>query len=108
MNKIQIAVLAALLLVTLANSCGTCNASKKLDAIANELAMLNSRTDSARAAGMRHTELMFELSQPQIVNQLLMLFNSEKYGNEIKLNQAKIDALKQQIKNAELQNDKQK
>ena len=45
------------------------------------------------------------MMQPQIVNQILTLFNAEKYSSEIELNNAKINALNQQIQIITSKND---
>lgn len=93
--------MALLFVMSMFNTCSSCSSSRKAD----EIIAKQSRSDSLNFNQTKQFELQIQMMQPQIVNQILTLFNAEKYSNEIELNNAKINALNQQIQIITSKND---
>ena len=102
--RILIAAIAVLFLMSMMNTCSSCSTARKLDEVSARQDKAVKLADSTASIQMRTMENRLDMLQPQIVNQFLGLFNAEKYKNEIDLNKAKIEALKQQLKNEQLKN----
>lgn len=100
--------LILLFIMTMLNMCSSCSTSRKLDALSEMQQKSQTKTDSSFKAQDQLFDIRLQLLTPQVVNQFLNMFNAEKYGNEIQLNQAKIDALNMQIKNEKSKNDTEK
>jgi sensor histidine kinase YesM len=103
--KVIITALALLFLMSFMNTCNSCSSSRKIDDLSVKVDGVASAVDNAARSQSTHLEIRLDMLQAQIVNQFLSMFNSEKYKNEIELNAAKINALRQQIKILEQQND---
>lgn len=87
------------------NMCSSCSNSRKMEDVLAGQRRAAIAADSMNAATAKNIDLQMQLMQPQVVNQFLSLFNAEKYKNEIQLNNAKIEALQQQVKNMKNKND---
>ncbi len=103
--KIVIAGMILLFLMSCMNMCNSCSSSRKADEIKVRLDKSDSTAASENAKQAKMFETQMQLLQPQIVNQFLSIFNSEKYNNEIDLNNVKIKALQDQLKNLKDKND---
>jgi hypothetical protein len=93
--------MALLFMMSMFNTCSSCSSSRKADGIIAAQA----KSDSINMNQTKQFELQIQMMQPQIVNQILMLFNAKKYSSEIELNNAKINALNQQIQIITAKND---
>lgn len=106
--RLIVGALILLFVMTMMNMCSSCSTSRKLDAVLDTQRSSQTKIDSSFKVHDQQLDVRLQLLAPQIVNQFLNMFNSEKYGNEIQLNQAKIDALNMQLKNEKLKNDAEK
>lgn len=106
-GQFKVIVLAVILLflICFMNMCNSCSTSRKVDQVLSKQDQAKVSADSIATKHETTTGIQLQLMQPQIVNQFLDIFNSEKYKNQIDLNQAKIDALNLQLKNEQLKND---
>ena len=110
-NKQFKSVMAGMIVIfmfTLISTCNTCSVIRKNDELAASCDKLKRQADSTSNVQVKSMEVQINMVEPQVVNQFLQIFNSEKYKNEISLNNAKIDALRQQLKNEQNKHDGQK
>lgn len=104
-GKIIIVALVLLFLMSFMNTCNSCSSSRKIDELSTKVGAIGKQNDSLVSVQTKYIELRLDLLQPQIVNQFLSMFNSEKYSNEMKMNDAKILSLQQQISILKEKND---
>ena len=104
-GKLIMVALVILFLMSFMNTCNSCASSRKLDELGVKVDAVGKQNDSLVSGQTKYIELRLELMQPQIVNQFLSMFNSEKYSNEMKMNDAKIISLQQQISILKEKND---
>jgi len=103
--KIVIAGMIIIFIMTCMNMCHSCSSSRKADEVKAMQARIDSMNVIGRIEQTKQFELQLQMLQPQVVNQFLSIFNSEKYNNEIDLNNVKIKALQDQLKNINDKND---
>ena len=103
--RILIISISALFLICFMGTCNSCSTARKVDVMIEKQDALKKQLDAQFAAQDKVFDIRLQLLQPQVVNQFLGLFNSEKYKNEIDLNGSKIETLKLQLKNEQMKND---